>query len=91
MSLGAGQPGRANGEWSLVVGKHEFDGWKVAVMGGDEPPILLTPAEAIELGERLIAKPAAGLRPGEEPALAISVGQELIAMAGVCEGKWGDD
>lgn len=51
----------------MVVGQHEFDGWKVAVLRGSEPPIVMSAKEARMAGE------------------------ELIRMADVCEGKWGDD
>ena len=61
---------------AVTVGKHEIDGWKVAVLplgngangNGREAgtPIVLSPEQAIKLGE------------------------ELIEMAAICDGRWGE-
>jgi hypothetical protein len=56
---------------AVTVGKHEVDGWKVAILplridGHPEgTPIVLTPEQAVKLG------------------------QELLDMADVCDGRWG--
>ena len=42
------------GPLSMVVGQHEFDGWKVAVMRGAEPPIVMSVEEARRAGEALL-------------------------------------
>lgn len=65
----------------LIVGRHEIDGWKVAVMQDGYPPDLLAPDQAIALGEQLIATGTAA---------SIKLGQELIEMAAICNGRWGE-
>lgn len=76
---GAGKPGPE--ALSLVVGQHEFDGWKVALMRLGMPAVLLTPEQANSLGEEMVA----------HPERVSALGAELIKMAAICEGKWGDD
>lgn len=72
---------RANPALFLIVGRHEIDGWKVVVMQDGYPPDLLAPDQAIALGEQLIATGT---------ATSIKLGAELIAMAAICNGRWGE-